>query len=171
MSIPGCDNRSVGVIVRDQQGRLLMIRRGRPPFGWACPAGHVDSDLDEDGQPQWDEAAARELREETGLRAAGLVLRHFARHENLCRRPGGDHHLWAVFEATAQGEPACDAEEVAGYRYCDQAELSRLAERTRLYIGNRMTETEWQADPGLEPIWMELLEGLGLIRSQPLELA
>ncbi len=52
------------VVVRDADGRLLLIRRGptstRPGY-WAIPAGFVD--YGEDVR----EAAARELREETGL--------------------------------------------------------------------------------------------------------
>ncbi len=52
------------VLVRDEQGRVLLIRRAegstRPGF-WAVPAGYVD--YGEDVR----EAARREMREETGL--------------------------------------------------------------------------------------------------------
>lgn len=68
---PACDfvhfrNPGVGaaVIVRDAGGRLLLVKRGpgvsRPGF-WAIPAGYVDY-----GE-EIRAAAARELREETGL--------------------------------------------------------------------------------------------------------
>lgn len=68
---PNCDfthyrNPGVGaaVIVRDEEGRLLLIRRGpeatRTGY-WAIPAGFVD--YGEDVRA----AAARELEEETGL--------------------------------------------------------------------------------------------------------
>ncbi len=52
------------VLVRDEQGKVLLIRRAegatRPGF-WAVPAGYVD--YGEDVR----EAAQREMREETGL--------------------------------------------------------------------------------------------------------
>jgi ADP-ribose pyrophosphatase YjhB (NUDIX family) len=52
-----------GAVVRDATGRLLLIRRGRPPAAglWSLPGGRI-----EPGETSA-EAAAREVREETGL--------------------------------------------------------------------------------------------------------
>jgi ADP-ribose pyrophosphatase YjhB (NUDIX family) len=53
----------VGAIVHDDEGRLLMIRRGQEPrLGqWSVPGGRVE--LDEDDRA----AVRREVLEETGL--------------------------------------------------------------------------------------------------------
>jgi ADP-ribose pyrophosphatase YjhB (NUDIX family) len=52
-----------GAVIRDDGGRLLLIRRGKPPAvgSWTLPGGRV-----EQGESPI-EAAAREVAEETGL--------------------------------------------------------------------------------------------------------
>ena len=55
--------RCVGGIVRDENGLLLMVRRGRPPGEglWSIPGGRVEPGEDDPA------AVVRELKEETGL--------------------------------------------------------------------------------------------------------
>jgi len=58
------DIRCVGAIIRDDAGRLVVVRRGRPPGAglWSIPGGRVEA-----GESDV-EAVRREVREETGLR-------------------------------------------------------------------------------------------------------
>jgi len=52
-----------GAVIRDSEGRLLLVRRGRPPSAglWSVPGGRVEA-----GETPA-QAAVREVREETGL--------------------------------------------------------------------------------------------------------
>ena len=52
-----------GAVIRDGEGRLLLVRRGRPPSAglWSVPGGRVEV-----GETPA-QAAVREVREETGL--------------------------------------------------------------------------------------------------------
>jgi 8-oxo-dGTP diphosphatase len=67
---------AVGLVARDPSGRLLLVERAHPPHQgrWSLPGGRVE------GGETIAAAAARELREETGLEArvgeiAGVVER------------------------------------------------------------------------------------------------
>lgn len=53
----------VGAVIRDGEGRLLLIRRGREPGKglWSIPGGRVEAGESDE------EAVVREVREETGL--------------------------------------------------------------------------------------------------------
>src|SRR5919106_6185576 len=94
--IPRCDHTSVGMLIwRD--GKLLLIERRKPPFGFAPPAGHVD------GRQSYEEAARAELKEEVGLDALELKLVAKGKRNNPCRRPGGKWHDWQIYDVRYVG--------------------------------------------------------------------
>jgi len=72
--------------VADDELKVLLVRRRNPPFAgsWAIPGGFVDS-----GEAP-DEAAVRELAEETGLR--GVEVHEFGSFGE----PGRDPRGWTV---------------------------------------------------------------------------
>lgn len=122
----GCDHDEVteipcvGAVVRDRTGRLLVVRRGRPPGQglWSLPGGRVE--------PGEDDAAAvvREVAEETGLAVAAGELVGMVRRE----APGGGTYVIRDYACTplpGPGEPVA-GDDAAEARWVSDAELRAL---------------------------------------------
>ncbi|WUH97315.1 NUDIX domain-containing protein [Spirillospora sp. NBC_00431] len=110
--------RCVGGIVRDEAGRLLMVRRGRPPGEglWSIPGGRVEPGEDDAT------AVARELREETGLDVvagakAGAVERP---------GPGGVVYEIHDYAATITGGTLQAGDDASDVRWISPDELREL---------------------------------------------
>jgi 8-oxo-dGTP diphosphatase len=83
-------------IIIDIDGRIVLIKRKNPPFGWALPGGFVDY-----GE-SFEDAALREAKEETGLEVSDLEQLH------TYSDPGRDprqHTASTVFAGSASGVP------------------------------------------------------------------
>ena len=79
----------VVLTVVDMDLKVLLIERGGPPFlgDWALPGGFVRVRDDEHQGEDIDEAAARELREETGLRPSDVYLQQLGAFGRAGRDP------------------------------------------------------------------------------------
>lgn len=157
MAMKKCDNKSVGMLVwRDN--KLLLIERKKFPFGFAPPAGHVDSDN------SFEEAAKKELLEEVSLQAKKMELVFEGRKENPCRR-GGTWHYWKVYNVVAHGKLNRSESETKQAGWYSKNEVFSLAARTEKYLKGNILEEEWQKSPGLEPVWYEWwIKGLKMIK-------
>lgn len=134
---------AVAAIAFDQDGRVLLVRRGRPPnqSAWSAPGGRI-----EPGESVV-QAVAREMAEETGLAvdvvalvaavdwiergADGQVRRHFVILDHLVAVRGGE---------LAAGDDADEAawfapEELDGLE--TTAGLLEVVERARAMAGER----------------------------------
>uniref|UniRef100_UPI003F4970F8 NUDIX domain-containing protein n=1 Tax=Streptosporangium sp. CA-256172 TaxID=3240076 RepID=UPI003F4970F8 len=155
-----CDNHSVGVLIANNTGQYLMFERATWPVGIAGAAGHVDDHgtiLD---------AARAEVAEELGLTVTDLTLVLSTWREDRCRRrpgPSGSGHQWYLFRATVRGELAPSSRETRNARWINPAELQELAVRTALYACGRLTEQEFVAEPGIEPVWVDWLVAADLV--------
>ena len=108
----------VGVVVRDEHGRLLLVRRAVAPGKglWALPAGFVDADEDPRA------AAAREAQEETGLVVdVGAVV-------DVYPVPGrGGASFFLAFEAEVVGGTLQAADDALEARFFALDQLPELA--------------------------------------------
>ncbi|HVR88533.1 MAG TPA: NUDIX hydrolase [Candidatus Limnocylindria bacterium] len=104
MAAAGGASPSVGAIaaIRDDRGRVLLVRQLRGPFAgaWLLPGGGVERD---EGVVH---AVARELREETGLTLAGA---HFVACYQVMSEPPGAFDI-TVFMYAGDASGALTAE-------------------------------------------------------------
>ncbi|MBO3750868.1 NUDIX domain-containing protein [Streptosporangiaceae bacterium NEAU-GS5] len=114
----------MGAIVRDGEGRLLLVRRGHPPGEglWSLPGGRVEPG-ESDGA-----AVRRELREETGLEVAVGAL------AGVALRPPYEIYDYL---ATVVGGTLRAGDDAADAGWFDQAAFPPLTE------GLRDTLVEW----------------------------
>jgi ADP-ribose pyrophosphatase YjhB (NUDIX family) len=108
----------VGAVIRDGQGRLLLIKRGHPPgLGlWSLPGGRVEPG-------ETDQAALRrEMREETGLFIeAGALI-------GAVRRPAADGGIYDIrdYAATVTGGTLRPGDDAADARWVAAGDLTAL---------------------------------------------
>lgn len=107
---------SVGVAIRDADGRFLLGRRAEPPAlgQWSLPGGYVE------GDEVLHEAVRREAREETGVEVAPgpvIAVRSMVRER--------DHDTYIVFLADyLEGDPTPDDREFDRLEWFDAARLA-----------------------------------------------
>jgi 8-oxo-dGTP diphosphatase len=107
-----------GAIVHDADGRLLLIRRGRPPSAgsWSVPGGRCEPDE----SPA--EACVREVAEETGLQVA--IGRLAGRVERPA--PGAGVYVIDDFVCRVVGGSLAAADDAIEARWVTRADLASL---------------------------------------------
>jgi ADP-ribose pyrophosphatase YjhB (NUDIX family) len=124
-----------GAVVRDEAGRLLLVRRGREPGRgrWSLPGGRV-----EPGETAA-AAAVREVREETGLDVVPTAL------VGSVARPGPGDQTYVIddFACTVRGGTLCAGDDADDVRWVTAAELALLP----LADGLLETLTAWAVLP------------------------
>ena len=121
----------VGAVIKDDRGRLLLIKRGHAPGAglWSLPGGRI-----EPGETDT-EALVREMREETGLVIeAGQLI-------GTVRRPAQDGSVFDVrdYAAAVIGGTLRPGDDAADARWVDADELASLP----LTGGLVVTLTSW----------------------------
>lgn len=115
---------SAGAIIQNDKGEYLLIDRLKKPFGFACPAGHIDKG--EEGE----DAIIREVKEETGLDV--ISIEYIETEDFLINVPqeacshGVDVHIWQVFKIQAKGELIFKADEVKSIGWYSVEQIKKL---------------------------------------------
>jgi 8-oxo-dGTP diphosphatase len=107
---------TVDAWIEDAKGRVLLVRRGRPPFEgrWALPGGFCEW-----GETT-EESCAREAREETGVRVrVGEVLGVYS---DPRRDPRG-HTISVLYEARPIGGTVKGGDDAADARWFTSSEV------------------------------------------------
>ncbi len=103
-------------IIIEIEGKIVLIERKNPPFGWALPGGFVDY-----GE-SFEAAALREAKEETGLEVTHL---HQFRTYSDPSRDKRFHTASTVFTGKAETHPVAgdDAKQAALFTQQNLPEL------------------------------------------------
>lgn len=98
------------VVIEDAAGSVLLIRRRNPPHGWAIPGGFVDY-----GETL-EEAARREMQEETGLDV--VLIGQFHTYSDPARDPR-HHTVTIVFHGRRrdEGQEPCAGDDALEARF------------------------------------------------------
>ena len=113
------------IIVRDGQGRVLLVRHSYGPPVWALPGGGMRSHEDPEA------AALRELREELGCSLLDPLHLGMQSNEFL----GSTNHV-QVFTGLVDGTPTPDMREVVECRFFA---LDELPERRSSTVARRLS--------------------------------
>ncbi|MBI5303326.1 MAG: NUDIX hydrolase [Chloroflexi bacterium] len=130
-------HQAASVIPIGDDGRILLIDHYRfqtNTRGWECPAGKVD-----DGEVV-EQAAARELMEETGHRAASFKSLGQYHPSN-----GSSNQMFHVFVArgVTRVDEIQDTNEVMGLRWFTPQEVRELIARNAILDGLSLTGLCW----------------------------
>ena len=118
---------SVGAIIKNKEGKYLLIDRLKKPFGFACPAGHID-----EGEEPID-ALIREVKEETGLDVKSYTEYdiNYSRKDysqvpqETCSR-GINFHMWFIYDVIAEGDLIFKEDEVKSIDWYSVEEIKKL---------------------------------------------
>lgn len=109
-----------GVVARQRDGRREIVLVHRPRYDdWSMPKGKLDTD------ESFEDAARREVLEETGLRCALVRELASVRYTDRRERPKLVRY-WMMRVVEAEQDDAVPNDEVDELRWCSVAEAERL---------------------------------------------
>jgi 8-oxo-dGTP pyrophosphatase MutT (NUDIX family) len=131
-------NETACVFVRNPEGKYLFFERTTFPLGLTVPAGHVDNGED------YSSTAVRELKEEVGINAQGIIHLFDVDIQESCVG-GADSHRWHVYREDLDNTPVVEVNEEGGcpvWLTLEEAGTKDVPEAIRYLIANHAAEIE-----------------------------
>lgn len=153
------DNLVIGVLVWNEEDRLFLLEKSAYPWGYTPPAIIIDKDDDP-------EKSAYNLLQELNLKVHSLEIAADDRETNQEHELDSTYYQWVVYEAKFAGnlEELAETEGPSTGWFTHEA-LQQLADRTKRYYEDQLSDDAWEARPGLDTAWHDRLVGLGVIES------
>jgi ADP-ribose pyrophosphatase YjhB (NUDIX family) len=104
---------AAGIIIIDEQDRVLLVHQTYGKKQWATPGGMV-----EEGESAW-EAAARELKEEINLTVSGMEL------SGMYFQPHTNRYVYLFRARSFEGAPEIDQKEIDQFGFFSLDNLPR----------------------------------------------
>ena len=110
---------SVGGVIK-KNGKYLLMDRMKPPFGFACTAGHVYENED------IKTALRRVVQDETGLKVTNQTLLFEEEvNWNWCKEFIWAHY-WYIYECEVEGDPNRNLTETRSLEWYSPEQLKKL---------------------------------------------
>jgi 8-oxo-dGTP diphosphatase len=143
---------SVVAVIVDEQDRVVLTRRGVPPFlgRWVMPGGKISL-----GEPMHS-ALRREVREEVGIDVSVGALVDV--YEHVMPGPANDHHVILYFRCRpSRPELTPNPAEVTEAVWVPRGELGRydMPEGTRHVLGRLFAELGEAGGAPTPPGWRD----------------
>ena len=124
---------SVGAIIKNREGKILLVDRKNPPLGLTCLAGHID-----DNGEKPDDAVRREILEESGFGIhnsrllENLTLVEILILDNNRCKHGIDTHSWTLYTCECNGTPRKEEDGAHSINWYSQAEVQQFSDEGKL---------------------------------------
>ena len=149
---------AIGILVWDDQDNLLLLENESYPWGFAPPTTIAKAG----SKP---EKVADNLLQQLGIKVHNLDKIHDDTEDSAEHRRNGTYYQWIIYEASFGNQHKGVTEEEPKAAWVNSRRLQWLADRTKAYQEDQISDQNWEESPGLEQAWHDWLTYLDYVKS------